>query len=129
MFLMLPTLKHSLTSYQVATATRKDPTLRNISLYLIRMLSTMGIRVIISQKWQQILLSELHRDHPGILRIKQVACSFVWWEETLVKSHKNCQTKKFGTHGTTLPLALAIWTTEVIILVDFAETFQGRCIY
>ena len=43
------------------------------------------------------VVSELHSDHPGIVRMKEVARSYVWWEgidkdiETVVKSCKPCQ--------------------------------------
>ena len=39
-----------------------------------------GIRVVVPQKLQEIILRELHRDHLGMMRMKAVARSFVWWE-------------------------------------------------
>ena len=51
---------------------------------------------MISQKWQKTVLVELHRDHPGIVHMKEVTCSYAWWEgmdkdkEALVKSYKFC---------------------------------------
>ena len=51
-----------------------------------------GIRVIIPNKWRERLLLELHRDHPGICKMKSIARSYMWWLgmdhsiEELVKS-------------------------------------------
>ena len=51
-----------------------------------------GIRVIAPRKLQTQLLDELHRDHPGISRMKAVARSYFWWPcsdkaiENVVKS-------------------------------------------
>ena len=38
-----------------------------------------GIRVVVSEKLRAQLLEELHRDHPGIIRMKSVARSYFWW--------------------------------------------------
>ena len=38
-----------------------------------------GNRVIIPQKFQKQLLAELHNGHLGIVRMKSVARSFIWW--------------------------------------------------
>ena len=105
-----------LTSHQVATATKKDPLLSQVFRYVQSSWPTevaqdllphwnrrtkftieqgcllWGIRVVIPQKWQKTVLDELHRDHPGIVRMKEVARSYAWWEgidkdiEALVKS-------------------------------------------
>ena len=59
-----------------------------------------GIRVIIPLKLRDRVLQELHLEHPGVSRMKAVACSFVWWPnldaniESLVKSHVPCQSVK-----------------------------------
>ena len=37
-----------------------------------------------ANRLQESVLSELHRDHPGVCRIKSVARSYVWWPK-LVK--------------------------------------------
>ena len=38
-----------------------------------------GTRVIVPEKWRKRLLTELHRDHPGICKMKSIACSHMWW--------------------------------------------------
>ena len=55
-----------------------------------------GIRVVIPQKYQREVLNELHKDHPGICRMKSLARSYVWWPgldadiESLTKSCLPC---------------------------------------
>ena len=52
--------------------------------------------MVISDKWRKKLLNELHRDHPGICKIKNIAGSYIWWPginkdiESLVKSCTDC---------------------------------------
>ena len=38
-----------------------------------------GMRVIVPTKLRPRLLQELHRDHPGVWKMKAVACSYFWW--------------------------------------------------
>ena len=38
-----------------------------------------GMRVLVPKKLQGAILQELHRDHPGISRMKAVSRSHVWW--------------------------------------------------
>ena len=38
-----------------------------------------GIRVVMPEKWREKLLLELHRDHPGICKMKSFARSYMWW--------------------------------------------------
>ncbi|KAL1476768.1 hypothetical protein MTO96_036266 [Rhipicephalus appendiculatus] len=38
-----------------------------------------GMRVIVRAKLRSLLLDELHEGHPGIVRSKQLARSYVWW--------------------------------------------------
>ncbi|XP_077535987.1 uncharacterized protein LOC144148307 [Haemaphysalis longicornis] len=37
------------------------------------------MRVIVPEKLRNLLLDELHEGHPGIVRSKQLACSYVCW--------------------------------------------------
>ncbi len=59
-----------------------------------------GIRVIIPEKLQPKLLQELHRDHPGITRMKAVARSYFGWPgldrdiEVLARGYQECQAVK-----------------------------------
>ena len=59
-----------------------------------------GMRVVIQPNLSQQLLLELHRDHPGITRMKRVARSYMWWPgmdqdiESVVHSCLPCQAVK-----------------------------------
>ena len=41
-----------------------------------------GIRVIIPTSLQQKLLEALHEGRPGVVRMKAIARSYMWWEWT-----------------------------------------------
>lgn len=56
-----------------------------------------GLRVVIPAKYRQRLMAELHEEHTGMCRMKNLARSYMWWpnldrdiEET-VKSCSVCQ--------------------------------------
>ena len=87
----------------VAIATRKDPVLSKVLVYLRQgwpdeipeglqayfhkrhELSIegdtilWGMRVVVPSKWRKTVLHELHQGHQGIVRLKQLARSHVWW--------------------------------------------------
>ena len=109
------------TALQVAAATRKDALLSQVFRYThtgwprevdsalllhwnCRTELTIkggcllwGIRVVVPHKLQEAILAELHRDHPGMVRMKAISYSFVWWEgldvaiESVVRSCQACQ--------------------------------------
>ena len=140
----------------MATATKKDPLLSQVFRYVqsswptevaqdllphwnCRTVFTIeqgcllwGICVVVPQNWQKTVLDELHRDHPEIVRMKEAACSYAWWEgidediEALVKSCKSCQTVRNSPPMS--PLLPWLWLTKPWqqIHVDFAGPFQGR---
>ena len=143
------------TCQQVQTATRNDPLLSKILLFTKQGWPTQvqdefkpffsrrqelsvedecllwGIRVIIPKKLQQHVLQELHRDHPGMTRMKCLARSFLWWPgldkdiENLVKSCLPCQSEKPSPAAA--PLHPWVWPTKPWqrIHVDFAGPFMG----
>ena len=109
--------KLPVTSKQVAAATRTDPVLSKVlrhiregwpnkcevelQQYWTRRFELMveggcllwGIRVIAPRKIQARLLDELHRDHPGICRMKAVARSYFWWpgvDKSIENIAKSC---------------------------------------
>jgi transposase InsO family protein len=57
----------------------------------------LGTRTIIPQKFQNLILQELHSNHPGIVRMKALARMHVWWPaidkdiEKVVRICKICQ--------------------------------------
>lgn len=38
-----------------------------------------GSRVVVSSKLQEPILKALHEGHPGVVRMKELAQSYVWW--------------------------------------------------
>ncbi|XP_024154359.1 uncharacterized protein K02A2.6, partial [Oryzias melastigma] len=56
-----------------------------------------GSRVVVPHKFRSCVLQELHTAHPGVVRMKSLARSYVWWPnidsqiELLVKSCNSCQ--------------------------------------
>ncbi len=90
-----------------------------------------GIRVVAPKKLQDPLLSELHRDHPGISRMKTVARSYVWWPgldraiEDLAKGCTSCQAVKRA--PAVAPLQPWVWPNQPWkrVHLDFAGPFQG----
>ena len=91
-----------------------------------------GIRVVIPQKLREAVLKELHKDHPGIVRMKSITRSYIWWEgvdkdiESLVKSCQACQAVKNAPHMA--PLHPWLWPSRPWqrLHLDFAGPFQGR---
>ncbi|XP_039525150.1 uncharacterized protein K02A2.6-like [Pimephales promelas] len=56
-----------------------------------------GLRVIVPQMHRPQILKDLHHEHPGICKMKALACSYVWWPgldgeiEDLVQNCAVCQ--------------------------------------
>nr|XP_055071051.1 uncharacterized protein K02A2.6-like [Misgurnus anguillicaudatus] len=56
-----------------------------------------GLRVVVPHKLRKRVLEELHTGHPGIVRMKSIARSYVWWPgidadiELQVKMCQSCQ--------------------------------------
>ena len=90
-----------------------------------------GFRVVIPQSLRQKLLQELHKDHPGVTRMKSVARSYMWWPgldkeiENLAKSCAACHAVKRA--PPTVPLHPWIWPSRPWqrVHLDFAGPFQG----
>ena len=87
-----------------------------------------GTRVVIPSKYQQEVLSELHLNHPGMVRMKSLARLHVWWPnldsdiEQTVRDCSDCQAMT--------PLKVNnpwIWPTRPWqrLHVDFAGPFNG----
>ena len=63
-----------------------------------------GNRVVIPQKIQARMIEKLHRDHPGVTRMKAIAHSYLWWPgldkdlENCAKSCVSCQAVKMCVH-------------------------------
>ncbi|XP_051783661.1 uncharacterized protein K02A2.6-like [Erpetoichthys calabaricus] len=91
-----------------------------------------GVRVIVPPKLRPRVLKQLHIAHPGIVRMKSLARSYVWWPgidsqiELQAKSCHSCQSMQ-KEHGLA-PLHPWMWPTSPWerIHVDFAGPFEGN---
>ncbi|KIH57433.1 reverse transcriptase [Ancylostoma duodenale] len=90
-----------------------------------------GERVVIPPELQSKVLKELHFGHPGIVRMKRLARSYVYWPnidsdcENMVRSYTNCQ--KAAKNPIKVPLKAWPSPTRVWqrVHVDFAGPLQG----
>ncbi|XP_061190068.1 uncharacterized protein K02A2.6-like [Saccostrea echinata] len=88
-----------------------------------------GCRVIIPQRFQKRVLEMFHSAHPGIVRMKLLMRSYVWWPkidleiEKLVKSCSGCQKQRHNPK--TAPLHPWEWPSAPWkrIHIDFAGPF------
>ena len=91
-----------------------------------------GIRVIIPTSLRQKLLEALHEGHPGVVRMKAIARSYMWWSgldkdvENQAKSCLPCQEQKLNPPAA--PLHIWQWPTTPWkrIHIDFAGPFLGK---
>ena len=90
-----------------------------------------GFRVVIPKKLRAKLLQELHKDHSGVIRMKSVARSYMWWPgldkdlESLAKACQACQAVKRA--PPVAPLHPWVWPSRPWqrVHLDFAGPFQG----
>ncbi|EPB74958.1 hypothetical protein ANCCEY_05934 [Ancylostoma ceylanicum] len=90
-------------------------------------------RVVVPETLRTVVLEELHTGHPGIVRMKSLARSYVYWPnidedcERTVQSCTECQLQ----FKTPAKLPLQMWKSaqEVWepIHVDFAGPLHGMC--
>ena len=91
-----------------------------------------GVRVIVPTKYWNRVLSELHGSHSGVVRMKAIARSHVWWPgidqdiETTVKSCIACQSLQHLPPGA--PLHSWTWPDRLwdSVHVDFVGPFLNR---
>ena len=91
-----------------------------------------GTRVVIPQKLYTAVLQEIHSGHPGIVRMKAISRSYVWWPgldkaiETQVRNCKDCQVVKQTPPKA--PLHPWVWLSHPWehIHVDFAGPFLHK---
>ena len=90
-----------------------------------------GMGIIIPKCLQAELLKELHRDHPGVSRMKATAKTHFWWPgldkeiEELAQGCQSCQAVKPG--PPVAPKHPWSWPTKSWqrIHIDFAGPFLG----
>ena len=91
-----------------------------------------GIRIIVPSKLRERVLKELHRRHPGGVRMKALSQSHVWWPgldkemESLVKACHSCQAVK--DNPPKAPSHPWAWPTAPWqhIHIDFAGPVMGK---
>ena len=92
-----------------------------------------GSRVVIPPKLQSYVLGELHVSHPGIVRMKTLARTYIWWPnvdrelEELVQNCHACQANRQKPRSA--PLHSWSWPTGAWqrIHVDFAGPSWDIC--
>ena len=93
-----------------------------------------GNRVIIPFHLRNKILTELHENHPGIVRMKALACSYVWWAgmgieiENTVKTCNACQIN----HTMPAKAPAHPWektTSWVRLHIDFAGPFFNKMFF
>ncbi|XP_044317462.1 uncharacterized protein K02A2.6-like [Drosophila rhopaloa] len=106
--------------------------IRRNELSAIRGVLVWGNRAVIPPKLRESILQALHAPHPGIVKMKLIARSYVWWPnmdddiEVVVKKCGVCQQNrneepKTETHH--WELARGPWSR---LHIDHAGPFQGR---
>ena len=91
-----------------------------------------GLRVIVPTSLQSSVLKSLHRNHPGITRMKATSHSYFWWKgldkdiETVAKTCTFCQVNQ--SNPAQAPLHPWVWPDQPWkrIHVDFAGPFLGH---
>ena len=91
-----------------------------------------GNKVAIPFQLRGKILIELHENHPGIVRMKALACSYMWWPnidseiEMTVKPCKSCQMNQAMPAKAPIhpwEKTAALWMR---IHIDFAGPFLGK---
>lgn len=57
-----------------------------------------GNRVIVPPKLRQQVLEELHTGHLGVVKMKAMARSYVWWPGLDAQIEEKCKTCVLSTH-------------------------------
>ncbi|CAC5415741.1 Uncharacterized protein K02A2.6 [Mytilus coruscus] len=90
-----------------------------------------GVRVIIPSKFRSQVLGQIHEGHLGVVKMKALARSFVWWPgidhdiEKLAKACNGCQQNQNSPNGA--PLNAWEWPSKPWdrVHIDFAGPFLG----
>ena len=91
-----------------------------------------GLRVIDTKQLKSAVLEELHVSHPGIVKMKELSQSHVWWPHLhgdLEAFSKNCDAFQEGRNvPAAAPLHPWSWPTKpwTRIHLDFASPFLAR---
>ena len=94
-----------------------------------------GMRVVVPSRFRNVVLQELHQGHQGIVRMKGLAPSHVWWPnidrdlEKVTQGCSSCQQHK----NAPAKAPLNLWSWPDIpwdrIHVDFAGPVSGKMLF
>ncbi|XP_034031452.1 uncharacterized protein K02A2.6-like [Thalassophryne amazonica] len=116
---------------------------RSLVLYIVRKdeLSVLqgclmwGNRVVVPPKLCQHVLDELHAGHPGVVKMKSLARSYVWWPGLDVQVEERCKTctpcQRCQKSPALTPLHPWPWQTGLWqrIHIDFAGPLEGHMFF
>ena len=94
-----------------------------------------GTRVVIPKKLQSTILDEIHQDHPGVVRMKNMARSYFWWphlDKEIEKKAKGCvDCQSVKGNPPRAPLHPWIWPSKPWqrVHLDFAGPFYGKMFF
>ena len=86
-----------------------------------------GLRVVVPHKYQHDILEELHIAHPGMVRMKEISRSYVWWpniDRDIEQTVRVCVSCQQARHlPTVAPLMPWVWPSSSWhrIHIDFAQ--------
>ena len=92
-----------------------------------------GTRVVLPDKYRKQVLDDLHNAHPGVVRMKALARSYVWWpglDQQIEEKAKSCSACQLNKNAP--PKApLYPWAWHTIswqrIHIDFAGPSMVKC--
>ena len=91
-----------------------------------------GSRVVVPKPGREAVLRELHEGHPGICKMKALACMYVWWpgmDSDIEKSVRTCNAcQKVQSSPPAAPLNPWKWSTRpwARLHLDYAGPFENR---
>ena len=91
-----------------------------------------GSRIVVPEKFRKDILEELHCSHLGVVKMKSISRSYMWWprlNEDIVSLCRNCDCcQKISNMPTSAPLHPWLWPKKSWqrIHVDFAGPFKGK---
>ena len=94
-----------------------------------------GMRVVIPSKWRDKVLDELHKCHPGVVLMKTLARSHIWWsnlDSSIERRAKACTAGQGNKHlPPKAPLHYWPWPHAPWdhIHIDFAGPFMGKMLF
>ena len=84
-----------------------------------------GSRVEVPDSGREAVPEQLHETHLGVVKLKALARSYVWWPNLSADVEAKVRVKTHTGSGTTTPLEMAC-TPWSRLKLDYAGPFQGR---